>query len=33
MNLHQPVMETHRDLIGRICVVFDPPLGVVKQLA
>jgi hypothetical protein len=27
------VMETHRDLIGRICAEFDPRFGVVKQLA
>src|ERR1019366_2271158 len=33
MNLHQPVMEAHRDLIGRIRGVFDPRFGVVKQLA
>jgi hypothetical protein len=33
MNLHQPVMEAHRDLVGRICLVLDPRLGVVKQLA
>jgi hypothetical protein len=32
MNLHQPVMEAHRDLVGRICPVLDPRLGVVKQL-
>ena len=33
VNLHQPVMETHRDLIGRIGFVFDPCFGVVEQLA
>jgi len=33
MNLHQPVMEAHRDLIGRICLVLDPRLGVVNQMA
>src|SRR5580692_478211 len=33
MNLHQPVMEAHRDLVGRIRPVLDPRPGVVKQLA
>ena len=33
MNLHEPVMEAHRDLVGRTCLVIDPRLGVVKQLA
>src|SRR5579863_6908129 len=32
MNLHQPVMEANRDLVGRICLVLDPRLGVVKQM-
>src|ERR1022692_896039 len=33
VNLHQPVMEAQRDFIGWIRFVFDPCLGVVKQLA
>jgi len=33
MNLHQPVMEADRDLVRWICLVLDPRLGVVKQLA
>src|SRR5580658_1730617 len=33
VNLHEPVMEAHRDLVGRICLVLDPCLGVVKELA
>ena len=33
VNLHQPVMEAHRDLVGRIGLVFDPRFGVVEQLA
>src|SRR5580704_2074163 len=33
MNLHQPVMEAHRDLVGWIRPVLDPRPGVVKQLA
>jgi hypothetical protein len=33
MNLHQPVMEAHRDLIRRIGVAFNPSFGVVQQLA
>ena len=33
VNLHQPVMETHRDLIRRISVVRYPGFGIVQQLA
>ncbi len=31
MNQH-PVMEAHRDLVGRICPLLDPRLRVVEQL-
>jgi len=31
--LYQPVVEAHRDLVGRVCLVLDPRLGVVKQPA
>jgi hypothetical protein len=33
MDLDQPVMEAYSDLIGWICVVVGPGLGVVEQLA
>jgi len=33
MNLHQPVMEAHRDLVEWIGLVFDPCFRVVEQLA
>ena len=33
MNLHQPVMEAHRDLVRWICLVLDPRPRVVEQLA
>lgn len=33
MNQHQPVMEAHRNLVGRIRPVLDPRPGIVKQLA
>jgi hypothetical protein len=33
VNLHQPVMEAHRDLVARIGFVFDPRLGIVQQMA
>src|SRR5260370_25700621 len=33
VDLHQPVVKAHRDLIGLIGFVFDPWFGVVKQLA
>src|SRR5580700_1432339 len=32
MDLYQSVMKAHRDLVGRIGLVFDPGLRVVKQL-
>ena len=33
MNVHQPMMETHSDFVGRKGRVFDPCPGVVEQLA
>jgi len=33
MDLHQPVMKSHRNLIGLVCAKFNPSLGIVQQLA
>jgi hypothetical protein len=33
VDLHQPVMEAHRDFVGRIGPIFDPRFGVVERLA
>jgi hypothetical protein len=33
MDLHQPVMKSHRDFISFVCAKFNPSLGIVQQLA
>ncbi len=32
MDLHQPVMKTHRDLIAWVGAKFNPSFGIVEQL-